>query len=57
MHRMSWSAQVFRSNETPKLKFTSRNIDAVTVRIYSIDLETYFRKMHLAGGVEGSTFR
>jgi uncharacterized protein YfaS (alpha-2-macroglobulin family)/TolA-binding protein len=45
--------RVFRSNETPKLKFTSRNIDAVTVRIYSIDLETYFRKMHLAGGVEG----
>lgn len=45
--------RVFRSNETPKLKLTSRNIDSVTVRIYAIDLETYFRKMHLAGGVEG----
>jgi hypothetical protein len=45
--------RVFRSNETPTLKLTSRNIDAVTVRIYAIDLETYFRKMHLAGGVEG----
>lgn len=45
--------RVFRSNETPKLKFTSRNIDSVTVRIYAIDLETYFRKMHLASGVEG----
>ncbi|MEX2186156.1 MAG: tetratricopeptide repeat protein, partial [Pirellulales bacterium] len=45
--------RVFRSNETPTLKLTSRNIDAVSVRIYAIDLETYFRKMHLAGGVEG----
>ena len=45
--------RVYRGDEIPKIKLTSRNIDAVTVRVYSIDLETYFRKMHLAGGVEG----
>ncbi len=45
--------RVFRSDETPKLKLTSRNIEAVTVRMYKVDLETYFRKMHLARGVEG----
>jgi uncharacterized protein YfaS (alpha-2-macroglobulin family)/tetratricopeptide (TPR) repeat protein len=46
------SERVFRTNETPKIKLDTRNVDSVTVRIYSIDLETYFRKMHLAGGVE-----
>lgn len=45
--------RVFRSDETPKIKLTTRNIDRVTVRIYRVDLETYFRKMHLATGVEG----
>ncbi|HEV3003963.1 MAG TPA: MG2 domain-containing protein, partial [Pirellulales bacterium] len=45
--------RVYRTNETPKIKLVSRNIDKVTVRAYTVDLETYFRKMHLAGGVEG----
>ena len=45
--------RVFRSDETPKLKLVTRNIEAVTVRVYKVDLETYFRKMHLARGVEG----
>ena len=44
--------RVFRSGQTPTIKFTSRNIESVTVHVYSVDLETYFRKMHLAGGVE-----
>jgi alpha-2-macroglobulin len=44
--------RVFRSNETPRVKLTSRNIESVTVRAYTVDLETYFRKMHLASGVE-----
>lgn len=44
--------RVFRSGETPQLKLTTRNIDAVTVRVYKVDLETYFRKMHLASGIE-----
>ncbi len=45
--------RVFRTNETPKIKLTSRNIDTVTVRAYKVDLETYFRKMHEVRGVEG----
>ena len=31
----------------------SRNIDTVTVRAYTVDMETYFRKMHDVRGVEG----
>ncbi len=45
--------RVFRSDETPKLKLTTRNLEDVSIRIYTVDLETYFRKMHLARGVEG----
>ena len=45
--------RVFRSDETPRLKLVTRNIESVTVRAYNVDLETYFRKMHLAQGVEG----
>ena len=45
--------RVFRSNETPKLKLVTRNVEAVTVRVSKVDMETYFRKMHLARGVEG----
>ncbi|MCH5374227.1 MAG: MG2 domain-containing protein, partial [Planctomycetes bacterium] len=45
--------RVFRSDETPTLKLVSRNIECVTVQVYSVDMETYFRKMHAARGVEG----
>ncbi len=45
--------RVFRSDETPRLKLVTRNVESVTVRAYIVDLETYFRKMHLAQGVEG----
>jgi alpha-2-macroglobulin len=44
--------RVFRSDEKPKLKLTTRNLEKVTVRAYKVDLQTYFRKMHLARGVE-----
>ena len=44
--------RVFRSDETPKIKLVTRNLERVTVRAYKVDLETYFRKMHLARGVE-----
>lgn len=44
--------RVFRTNETPKIRITSRNIESVQVRGYSVDLETYFRKMHLMGMIE-----
>ena len=45
--------RVFRSDETPKIKLVTRNIESVTISAYKVDLETYFRKMHLARGVEG----
>ncbi len=44
--------RIFRSDEKPLVKLTSRNIESVTVRAYKVDMETYFRKMHLATGVE-----
>ncbi len=44
--------RIFRSDETPVVKLTSRNLETVTVRAYKVDMETYFRKMHLARGVE-----
>ena len=47
------SDRVFRTNETPKIKLTSRNIEELEIKIYTVDLETYFRKMHMARGVEG----
>ncbi len=45
--------RVFRSDETPRLKLTTRNVETVTVRAYLVDLETYFRKMQRGGGIEG----
>jgi alpha-2-macroglobulin len=44
--------RIFRSDEKPVIQLTSRNIETVTVRAYKVDMETYFRKMHLARGVE-----
>jgi uncharacterized protein YfaS (alpha-2-macroglobulin family)/TolA-binding protein len=44
--------RVFRSNETPRLKLTTRNIESVTVRTYKVDLESYFRKTQAADGIE-----
>ena len=45
--------RIFRSDEKPKLALATRNLESVAVRAYKVDLETYFRKMHLARGVEG----
>ncbi len=42
----------FRSDEQPRVKVTTRNIETVTVKVYRIDMNDYFRKMHLASGVE-----
>ena len=47
------TTRIFRSDETPKIALKTRNLECVTVKVYSVDLETYFRKMHLASGVEG----
>ncbi|MDG2222080.1 MAG: tetratricopeptide repeat protein [Rubripirellula sp.] len=42
----------FRTDETPRIRLTSRNLKNVTVRTYQIDMSDYFRKMHLASGIE-----
>ena len=42
----------FRSNEKPRIKLTTRNLKNVTVKAYRVDMIDYFRKMHLASGVE-----
>ena len=44
--------RVFRSNETAKLKVSTRNIEKLSFTAYKIDPETYFRKKHLLGNVE-----
>jgi len=42
----------FRSNQKPTIQLKTRNLEEVTVQIYPIDLETYFRKMQTTGGIE-----
>jgi uncharacterized protein YfaS (alpha-2-macroglobulin family)/TolA-binding protein len=44
--------RVFRSGEVPQVTLTTRNVEAVTLRLYRVDLETYFRKMHTTVGAE-----
>ena len=36
--------RVWRSNEEPKISVQLRNSDALTVRLYKLDLQAYFRK-------------
>lgn len=47
------SERVFRSNEKPFVNLKLRNIEQCEVRLYKIDLQAYFRKMHGITGVEG----
>ena len=42
----------FHSDEKAHIKLTTRNLENVTVKIYRIDMVDYFRKMHLATGIE-----
>ncbi|MEZ6055621.1 MAG: tetratricopeptide repeat protein [Planctomycetaceae bacterium] len=42
----------FRSNEKPRLKLTTRNLESVDVKVYRVDMQDYFRKMHLTCGIE-----
>ncbi|MCF7673891.1 MAG: tetratricopeptide repeat protein [Akkermansiaceae bacterium] len=44
--------RVFRTNENPFIKLNTRNIEQCEVRVYRIDLQAYFRKMHGISGVE-----
>ncbi len=42
----------FLSDEDPEIVVTTRNLETVSVKIYRIDMADYFRKMHLATGIE-----
>ncbi|MDV6029297.1 MAG: tetratricopeptide repeat protein [Phycisphaera sp. RhM] len=42
----------FRSDEQAAILLTTRNLEKVSVAVYTIDMTDYFRKMHLATGVE-----
>jgi len=44
--------RVFRTNEPARAKVTLRNIDKVTVSIYKLNLESYWRKIRGITGVE-----
>ncbi|MBD3181659.1 tetratricopeptide repeat protein [Candidatus Poribacteria bacterium] len=44
--------RVFRTNEPAKVKLNLRNIKKVTVSVYKVDLEAYWRKMNGITGVE-----
>jgi len=45
--------RVFRTDEQPVVQLKLRNIEQCEVRLYKIDLQAYFRKMHGITGVEG----
>ncbi len=44
--------RIFRTNEPAKVKLTVRNIEKLTVNIYKVDLEAYWRKTHGIIGIE-----
>jgi len=44
--------RVFRTNEPARVKLTLRNIEKVTVSIYKLNLESYWRKMHRITAIE-----
>lgn len=46
------SDRVFRTNEKAVVTVKTRNIEQCEVRLYKIDLQAYFRKMHAVNGVE-----
>jgi uncharacterized protein YfaS (alpha-2-macroglobulin family)/TolA-binding protein len=45
--------RTFRTNEKPVVQLKLRNIEKCEVRVYKIDLQSYFRKRHAITGVEG----
>ena len=47
------SDHVFRTDEKASVHLKLRNIEECEVRLYKIDLQAYFRKMHDITGVEG----
>ena len=48
------TVRTYRSDETPQLHLTTRNLESVQVRVYKIDFEAFFRKMHATGAGPGA---
>ncbi|HUU98454.1 MAG TPA: MG2 domain-containing protein, partial [Phycisphaerae bacterium] len=46
------TARIFRTDEPAEVRVDLRNIDRLTVKLYRIDMEDYFRKSHSLRGVE-----
>lgn len=51
-HMHVLTARTFRTGEPAAFRLTSRNIEKVRVRVWRLDLETYFRAKHGIGNVE-----
>lgn len=45
--------RVFRTDQTARIRVDTRNVETLTVKLYRIDTEDYFRKSHSLRGVEG----
>lgn len=44
--------RTYRTNETAKIAVTARNIEELSVSLYPINLESYFRKTHALGRID-----
>jgi uncharacterized protein YfaS (alpha-2-macroglobulin family)/tetratricopeptide (TPR) repeat protein len=44
--------RAFRTDETPHLEVVTRNVDAVSARLYEVDLVEYFRRHRTLAGLE-----
>ena len=44
--------RVFRTNEPVRLKLATRNIEKLTVKVYWLDLQSFFHKSHSIGAIE-----
>ena len=51
-HLQLVTPRTFRTNEPPYVQVSLRNIESLTVNLYKLNLEAYWRKMHDVKGVE-----
>lgn len=47
-----FTERIFRTNEPAKVKLNLRNIEKLTISVYKVDMEAYWRKMHGIAGIE-----
>lgn len=52
-HLALMTPRTYRTGEAATFKVTSRNIPKLRVRVFRLDLETYFRATHAASAIEG----